>query len=240
MRYESNLKLPAALAEALDGFKLANPVYKTLMGHDMPSDPDYDPNCGYWTHDEAAILSAILSDIRFTGKEAVDIGCRFGWTSKIINWNTNAFVACVDPGLQQQKHFERFWVNTGFPAYWTFAETAASFLRHPRTMKYSIFVIDGNHDEPEPLNDARGALANAAEECVIFLHDFWGRPIQDAAAFLCSVGFNCKVYRTPNGVACCWRGFDGWKPPEHLADVLINWDQVRADNAPSFDFEACL
>jgi hypothetical protein len=59
-------------------FRLRNPPMQHC-GHDEPSDPDFLPNCGFWTHDEAALLYTIANSVpRGTW---VDIGARLGWTA---------------------------------------------------------------------------------------------------------------------------------------------------------------
>ena len=46
MIYRSNLTAPDLAPQ----FKLRNPPM-TMLGHDVPSDPDFLPDCGYLTHD---------------------------------------------------------------------------------------------------------------------------------------------------------------------------------------------
>jgi hypothetical protein len=62
MIYRSNPVAP----DLTPFFKLKEPAMQ-MMGHDVPSDPDFDPNCGFLTHDEAAILFACASSCRNGG-----------------------------------------------------------------------------------------------------------------------------------------------------------------------------
>jgi hypothetical protein len=218
-----------------ESFRHAKNVLQTC-GHDMPSDPDFDPHCGSWTHDELAILYAALRTPQMAGKSVVDIGARFGWTAKAIHEATKGVVLCVDPILQYGKpEFERFRENLGttFERVIPIGQTANHFFvdRHLMARKsiYAGWVIDGNHDAPEPLNDAKGAVSLAEDDCMILLHDGRGLPIQQAVAHLMHNGFNAKFYATPNGIFVCWRGLEGWEPPHHLPDPNVDWRGVIAD-----------
>ena len=62
MIYRSNLTCPDLSLH----FKLRNPP-KQIMGHDAPSDPDFEPECTYWTHDEAAILYNVVKQVPWLG-----------------------------------------------------------------------------------------------------------------------------------------------------------------------------
>lgn len=104
--------------------------------------------------------------------------------------------------------------------------------------KIAGFMIDGDHDSPQPLNDARGALAHLADTGVIVFHDFWGKPIRDGVEYLIEQGLKCRVYNTPAGMAVCWRG--DFTPPDHVADPAIDWAQVRASRAPEWNFSRCV
>jgi len=67
----------------------------------------------------------------------------------------------------------------------------------------------------------------AADGCVIMLHDLWGKPIRDAADWLVSQGWQRKVYFTPNGVACVWRGLPDFEAPDHVRDPAIDWRGIE-------------
>jgi len=240
MIYKSNLSAP----DLRPYFKLLDPP-KQHCGYDAPSDPEFDPNCTYWTVDECAILCTIAGSLPLHS-EWVDIGCRLGWTAKHINWMTNGIVWCVDPELKQPEFRKRFLENVG-PEWniWIHACTASRFFEFD-TNKYDGFVIDGCHDSPEPLNDAMGAHAHAKPDCIIMFHDFLGPAIRDGVRWLMDNGWRCRVYWTPNGVACCWRGHDvatlrmndpmplveqaerGWFPPNHTPDPAMDFAPHKA------------
>jgi hypothetical protein len=228
MRYRSNLEPPD-----MSGFKLSTQVLQNC-GHDIPSDPDFDPNCGFMAHDELAILYATLKSLQLKRKSAVDIGARVGWTAKAIHAATGGCVLCVDPilkygSLEQQ----RFKENLGplFGSMIALPYTAAQFftarIKEATVTRYSAFVIDGNHEDDEPLNDCAGALDIATDDCVILLHDGRGLPIQKAVHWLLNIGFHARFYFTPAGMFVCWRGFDGWAPPDHDRDPRIDWRGIE-------------
>lgn len=232
MIFRSNLSAP----DLSPDFKLKSEPRPWSFGHDVPSDPDFEPDCGYWTHDEAAILYHVAC-YRPAG-DWLDIGCRFGWTSAYIA-QASGFVLCLDPVLKFQAQLSRFEENTERSWPWIMGiehRTAADYFAWQDEVLategnqhvFDGFVIDADHDAPNPLNDAKGCVTLAKETAVIMLHDFYGAPIQDAVTWLLDQGWKARVYWTPNGVACCWRG--DFEPPVHHGDASIFvLAQSRAD-----------
>lgn len=202
------------------------------MGHDALSDLDFDPDCCFFTHDEAAILYHVAKK---TGGAWVDIGSRSGWTSKHI-LEVGATLRCVDvayvsnPGL-----YTKLQANLGRGTWSAWHGTVFDFFDD----FYESFdgaCIDGNHDSPCPVVDATLCATHGAD--VIVMHDFWGLPIREAVMWLYPNGFKMRVYNTPNGLAVCWRG--EFTPPDHVPDPAINWAEVRRTRAPEFDFSKCV
>jgi hypothetical protein len=221
MIYRSNLHAP----DLSPFFRLRTPPLQVL-GHDMPSDPDFDPNCGFWTHDEAAILYQTAVAMAIPGPW-VDVGCRVGWTTAHIAIGCKSHVVyAVDPELDVIKFAARFRQNTmafsgilAWPYTWgIFAELIGGGL--------AGVVIDGNHDWPEPQNDAASARPLMAETAVVLFHDFQGAPVRAAVTDMLNAGWSAKVYDTPNGVAVCWRG--AFRPVDHVPDPAINWADIRS------------
>lgn len=212
MRYQSNLSAP----DLTPHFKLLAPPLQ-IMGHDMPSDPDFEPQCGYFTHDEAAILYNVAKQV---GGNWVDVGARFGWTGAHL-MAANCRVNLVDPHLAITKRRNRLLENIEtipIGDAWLRPDTFSNAII---PMKISGVVIDGNHDRPEPLNDAITAHGATKDDCVVVLHDYWGEPIQEAVDWLQDAGYNTRIYCTPNGLAVCWRG--KFTPPVHIPDPAIDW-----------------
>ena len=279
MRYKSNLSVP----DLRPYFKLLDPPMQHA-GHDEPSDPDFLPNCGFHTDDECAILYNVAKSV--PPGTWVDIGARLGWTAAHVA-EAGQHVVLVDPELRfsnfserMERNMDRWWPSVA--AVWA-REWGMTAERLDPTARFDGFVIDGCHDSPEPLNDARGAMAHAKPDCLIMFHDFQGPAVRDGVRYLmdhddqcprvtgwdfsdlegegsssqnldplqpctCGRGWRCRVYWTPNQVACCWRGLDGsdvptgmaWCPPDHTPDPAINWASHKAQMVDFADYwERC-
>jgi hypothetical protein len=187
------------------------------MGHDALSDPDFEPDCLFFTHDEAAILYNVVKEVR---GDWADIGSRTGWTARhIVEAGCNIYA--IDPAYRDSIFLARFKKNLGDHHGLLDDKTSFdSFSAHHPELEGAC--IDGNHDSPFPLVDAVLCATHGAR--VIVFHDFWGPPIQEAVTFLKWQGWKAKIYNTPNGVAVCWRG--EFTPPDHTPDPSIDWTQV--------------
>lgn len=212
------------------------------MGHDVLSDfadrPADDPvfglykRCGFTTHDEAAIIYNIAEQV---GGRWLEIGAHTGWTSAHIA-NAGCQVHCLEPMYRVPEFRQRTEDNLGdADCYLDFRRSDEFFsggiskeiyFPHDSTTKIEIefpkwdgIFIDGDHNRPRPMEDAQNAAAHLKETGVILLHDYYGAPVREAADWLAANGFNCKVYFTPHGLACAWRG--NFTPPEHRPDPMI-------------------
>ncbi len=232
MIYRSNLTCP----DLTGRFKLKDPPL-TIMGHDMPSDPDYEPGCGYWTHDEGAILFHVAQRVKGTW---LDIGSRFGWTGAHIIAGGADDVWGLDPMYADTHRLQR--ARASCPGLFPLTLTSEEFFKRNPAFSgncyFSGVVIDGNHDSPEPLRDAISAAA--MDPLVIAFHDFQGPPVQDAVEELMQYGWACRVYDTPNGVAVCWHPDRAFTPPDHVPDPAINWAVVRESRSPFFNYARCV
>lgn len=230
MIFRSNLECP----DLAPHFKLMSKPRHYSFGHDVPSDPDFEPDCGYFTHDEAAILYNIAREV---GGNWIDIGARFGWTTAHLG-AAGCEVTAVDPILKLQGPSARFESNLLHAWHMVTSvhtSTAAEFFVR-EWFRHSGCVIDGDHDAPQPALDARRFLLIAQPKCAIILHDFTGKPIRDAVTLLLDKGLQCRIYNTPNMLACCWRG--NFDMPNHVPDPRIPWAEIRA-NMTDFDFSRC-
>lgn len=247
MIYRSNLTCP----DLAPHFKhLHSRPMPHSFGHDVLSDwadkPEDDPvfglykKCGFWTHDEAAILYAVAYCGR--GSPWVDIGCHTGWTTAhiglgVFNGSQNMpIVYAVDPMLAVPEFRQRFEENmNGWPRS-PYAVTSNEFLTQKLPYGITSGVIDGDHDPGKPLEDAKAlyeqiGYAVFRRRNIVMLHDFSGRPVREAVEWLLDQGFRCRIYNTPHMVACCWRG--EFTPPDHIPDPDIPNRQLRC---PEFDF----
>lgn len=240
MRYQSNLIAP----DLAPYFRLLDPPMQH-MGHDVPSDPDFLPECGFMTADEAAILYHCAKAWPF---QWADIGARFGWSSAHLALASRS-VCAIDPELADISARLRFCSNTsvialsGFPVSYN-PVTSCEWFEGPgmsRNMRIKAACIDGNHDAPEPYLDAARAIRAGAS--VVVWHDFQGKPVRDAVAAILDGlpdehpgAWKARVYWTPNGMAVAWRDGCGFVPPDHVPDPAIFWPGIMARYAVDFDF----
>ncbi len=239
MNYRSNLEAP----DLRPHFKhLHERITPQSMGHlalsDFADKAADDPvfsvhkNCQFWTLDEAAILYNCAK--QFNDGIAVDIGSHTGWTASYLRASGIGIVYAVDPMYTNDIFVGRTIQNTfkrGLISYQPV--TSDEFFETTKiTGGIDVVVIDGNHDSPFPLEDAIHAEHFLQDRGLIMLHDFWGWPIQNAVTWLQLSGFKVKIYNTPNGVACCWRG--EFTPPEHVPDPSIDWSAVWKSRVTKF------
>lgn len=220
MIYHSNLVAPDLAPQ----FRLRNPPMQ-MLGHDVPSDPDFWPDCGYLTHDEAAILYHWA--LALPGPW-VDIGARLGWSTAHIAVSGNVVFA-VEPELYLDTFFQRFSDNM--------RESSTRVGRCPCKSKDVLLpqgivgaLIDGDHDDPNPFNDAQLLFPRMAARCAILFHDYMGPSVWGAAKALVQQGFRYRVYWTPNMMCVCWRG--DIEPVEHRPDPHVE-RQNRARLEPT-------
>lgn len=245
MIYRSNLTAP----DLSPNFKLLVKPRPWSLGHSIPSDPDYEPECCFMSHDEAAILyhcaqatrRNVPSGALYDSKCWLDIGTRFGWTAATIASSANN-VTLVDQELSMIYAQDRMERNLRADECWDWVTevigkpaTVALAQLNANAKQFDGFCIDANHDDPEPLNDAKGCLKIAAPDCCMVFHDFRGRPIRDAVRFLMAEGFKARVYWTPAMMAVCWRG--NFKPPVHHRDPAVDWNMVRIAAEIDRDFD---
>jgi len=230
MRYQSNLRAPDLRPQFAATTEWR--VRDWSMGHDIPSDKEFEPECGFLSDDEAAILHNIVQAV---GGRWLDIGARFGWSTAHIAL-ASLSVHAVDHALRLAAFAHRF--ETNMERFWQHLDEyhghkALKFFAYEQG-KFAGVMIDGDHDRPQPLNDACCSLAHLEPRGAIVFHDFWGRPIQEGVEYLIQQGLKCRVYNTPAGMAVCWRG--EFTPPDHVPDPDVNWSEIRKGRAPLFDF----
>jgi len=225
LNYRSNLQAP----DLRPYFKhIHERVEPNSQGHTVISDfrdkADDDPvfgvhkRCWFWTLDEAAILYNCAK--QFSSGFALDIGSHTGWTAAHLKEAGLEEVDCVDPMYSNREFIHRAHDNLiHFNMTILCGQTANQFFEMQDGAEYSVVVIDGNHDSPFPLHDAQNSAKHLKDRGIILLHDYRGEPIKEAYRWMLANGFQGKTYRTPNGVAVCWRG--EFTPPEHVHDPGI-------------------
>lgn len=242
MIYRSNLSAP----DLQPHFRHAvSRVMGHSFGHDVLSDwGDKDADdpvfgiytrCGFWTHDEAAILYTIAKERG--GGMWLDIGAHTGWTAAHAI-AAGANVACVEPMLRLDHWQQRFEAN--LDAFWKGLKEA-SYQRSDEYLRMTPLVfdgaiIDGDHNHPWPLLDASLCDSIGRKDKVILFHDAIGGPVWRGIEHLLDAGYRCHVYLTPHVVACCYRGFE-WTPPAHECDPAINWREIQTNHMKGFPWD---
>lgn len=232
--YRSNLTAPD-LYPAFAPRVVCKPRHNSL-GHDVLSDPAREPECGFLTHDEAAILYNVA--LAFPGWW-LDIGGAAGWSTAHL-LAAGRQPTAIDPIYQDEKLLGRFSENLrswqrNVRLGWHYEPMCSDeFFATTNQNNYSGALIDGDHSSPQPLNDARNA-AELIPSGVIVLHDVLGGPVQDAVVWLMDNGFSARIYWTPHVMAVCWRG--DFTPPDHVPDPQIE-PKLRPQMA-GFPFERC-
>jgi len=232
--YRSNLTCPdlyPAFAPRVE----CKPRHNSL-GHDVLSDPAREPECGFLTHDEAAILYNVA--LRFRGPLDslwLVIGGAAGWSAFHLSAAACNVVA-LDPLYRDFEMMSRARANVGSAHVIFCYESSDEYLAaHKCDPPFQGVLIDGDHSAPQPLNDAKNAAANLSECGVIVLHDVLGGPVQEAVIWLLDNGFKARIYWTPHVMAVCWRG--EFTPPDHVPDPQIE-PKLRPQMA-GFPFERC-
>lgn len=228
MRYRSNLTAPD-----LEPFFSHTYSRSYGCGHDVLSDTVFQPDCGYITHDEAAVLYHIA--LQFPGRW-LEIGTHTGWSAAHIALAGNLVVG-TDPSLGDVRFFLRAHENLTAAGVADrvrlYAGMGEGYLAEEKSQMFSGAFIDGNHDSPAPLNDAKAVLPHLLPAAVVTFHDFAGRAVRDGVSYLKSQGFNFRVYNTPQFLGVCWRGAP--LVLKHVPDPAVDWIALRR-NMPDFDF----
>jgi len=224
MIYRSNLSAPDLIQHF--HYTVSGPMPHSC-GHDVIRDfagkPDNDPvfgvykNCGFWTHDEAAILYNTASSVHGLW---LDIGGLTGWTAAHLA-HAGCQVTSIDPMYGNKEFAERASANLRASgcrnAVHLIPCTSHAFFSCSFSI-YSGVVIDGDHDGDTPCLDAIGASKCSS---IIFLHDTVLQPVQRAVSYLRDLGWSWKQYRTPHGVALFWRPGLSFVPVEHVPDPAL-------------------
>jgi hypothetical protein len=202
------------------------------LGHNVLSDREHYPDCGFWTHDEAAILYHVASAI---GGDWADIGGHTGWTA-CHQAAAGCRVMAVDNMYALESFRQRAEENILAAGLGSRIELFCGLSRQffaTIDKQFDGIVIDGDHEPPVPLEDACDAFRRLKARGVILFHDFIGKPVRDGVRWLLASGLRGRVYWTPHMLAVCWRG--QFHPPPHVPDPGIDWRQQRSIMT-DFDF----
>lgn len=186
-------------------------VLRERDGDVVLGDREISTHCGFISFREAEILRVTAEKYR---GHWLEIGSHVGWSAAHIA-SVGNFVMAVDPEFARdtpiRERAAANWERAGAMDHIAMVGlTAAEFFAAlgggsvPRPGFNGVF-IDGNHDAPEPLNDAINAAAALVEHGAIVMHDCLGQPVKDAVNWLGRNGFAVTIHETMQGLAVCER-----------------------------------
>lgn len=195
------------ISELLACFPDARLLREGEGGDQMYCDPSIHELCGMMSTVESEIL--YREAIRVGGRW-LEIGTFVGWSAAVLA-RAGCRVVCVDPefgpeatmgaGVRAKENWERAGVMAKIEPVGTYS---ADYFSDPRAFEmFDGVVIDGCHNEPVPEQDAVSASRRLKPGGVIVLHDFKGKPVQDAVDWLRGRGFATETFDTINGMAIC-------------------------------------
>jgi hypothetical protein len=177
------------------------------------------PRFGLLNRDEVHIL--YNTALKFVGAEALEIGCSMGWSTCHMA-AAGVTLDVVDPLLGTE------WVRRSI----TESLTAAGVMRRIRLhaapspealdvlgnsgRRWSLILIDGDHEFPAPVRDAVASERWAAASAAILLHHVNAPAVGEAVYFLKDRGWNIRIYQTAQLMAVAWRG--AVEPIDHVPD----------------------
>jgi len=203
------------------------PYLRKSIPHNYYSDRR-SPNIGFVSRDEAHILfnTALL----FHGQRALEIGCWLGWSACHLALG-GVELDVVDPiladpdfygsvtaslsaaGVNNQVHL----IPGGSPG-----EVLRLHNRERRS--WALIFIDGNHERPGPLQDAKAAHLVAAPDALVLFHDLASPDVTEGLDYLRDQGWQTMIYQTMQVMGVAWRG--KCRPVPHSPDPAIDWPQL--------------
>ncbi|MDQ2762027.1 MAG: class I SAM-dependent methyltransferase [Pseudomonadota bacterium] len=191
------------------------------------------PTVGFVSRDEAHILYNTAR--RYPGIPALEIGCWLGWsachlalggvTLDVIDplLGLPDIYASVSGSLSQAGISDRVTLVPGVsPA--RVLELAGLHRRG-----WNLFFIDGNHEPPGPLDDAKAVAACAPADALVLFHDLASPAVAEGLALLRARGWKTMLYQTMQIMGVAWRG--SAQPVAHVPDPAVPWtipDHLRS------------
>ncbi|CAN1210487.1 hypothetical protein TUMEXPCC7403_09845 [Tumidithrix helvetica PCC 7403] len=184
------------------------------------------PTIGFLSRDEAHIL--YNNALQFRGKLALEIGCWLGWSAchlalagvqlDVIDplLGRPDFFNSVQSSLTTAKVIDRVNLMSGYSPQ-KVEELAAEYQR-----KWSLIFIDGNHDAPYPLKDARICETLAEDNAMILFHDLASPDVSQGLEYFRERGWNTTIYQTMQIMGVAWRG--NVEPVMHTPDPDVAWE----------------
>lgn len=183
------------------------------------------PLMGFMNRDEATLLYNIA--LQFRGKRALEIGSWLGWSTCHLAL-AGVTVDVIDPAHANPEF--RSVVEESLARCGVSGRVSLTAGRSPESVhalattlgrKWSLFVVDGDHEWPAPLLDAAACLPYADDHCAFVFHDLASPSVSAALRFLEDEGFSVLLYQTAQIMGLAWRG--DVTPVPHLPDPDVAW-----------------
>lgn len=183
------------------------------------------PAVGFVSRDEAHILYNTAR--RHVGAPALEIGCWLGWSACHLAQG-GVKLDVVDPLLADPEIYSS--VRGSLTAAGVFERTTLIPGASPaRTLElaglfqrtWNLFFIDGNHDAPGPLADAKAVAAIAPRDALVLFHDLAALAVAEGLALFRALGWHTLLYQTMQIMGVAWRG--AMQPIAHRPDPRVNW-----------------
>ena len=183
------------------------------------------PRMGFMNRDEATILYNIA--LQFTGRAALEIGAWLGWSTCHLAL-AGLRLDVIDPAHADPEF--RAAVEQSLAGCGVSANVNLNACRSPegveevaagRAEKWSLFVIDGDHEGAAPERDVRACLPHADRDCAFVFHDLASPVVAAGLRLLEREGFHVLVYQTQQIMGLAWRG--QVTPVAHTPDPEVAW-----------------
>lgn len=186
---------------------------------------DRYPLMGFMNRDEATILYNIA--LQFAGRPALEIGAWLGWSTCHLAL-AGVRLDVIDPAHADTNFravVEQSLAGCGVSANVNLAagrspESVAE-LAAARAEKWSLFVIDGDHEGTAPERDVRACLPHAERDCAFVFHDLVSPEVAAGLRLLEAEGFQVLIYQTQQIMGLAWRGQVA--PLAHVPDPEVVW-----------------
>ena len=168
----------------------------------------------------------------FRGQRALEIGCWLGWSACHLALG-GVELDVVDPlladpdfygsvmrSLSAASIYERVHLVPGSSPSKVFR------LHNSERRNWTLFFIDGNHERPGPLQDAKAAHVVATPDALVLFHDLVSPDVTEGLSYLRDESWQTMIYQTMQIMGVAWRG--QCSPLRHVPDPAINWPKLPA------------